>query len=146
MGMKIVAGRDFDARDEKMEPVPRTAPPAVVIVNQTFVKRYLGDRNPLGVRIGFGRDPGTPTPIEIVGVVSDAKYRSLRGDTESQAFFPFLGSMDIGGFTMFVRTKTDPDAMFPALRRVVQEIDPIFLSTPCRHLTPASSGRCRTSG
>ena len=124
MGMKIVAGRDFDARDEKMEAVPRDALPAVVIVNQTFVKRYLGDRNPLGVRIGFGRDPGTPTPIEIIGVASDAKYRSLRGETEPQAFFAYLAAADIGGLTMFVRTKTDPDAMFPALRRVVQEIDP----------------------
>ena len=124
MGMKIVAGRDFDARDEKMEALPRNAPPAVVIVNQTFVKRYLGDRNPLGVRIGFGRDPGTPTPIEIVGVVSDAKYRSLRNETEPQAFFAYLASPDVGGFTMYVRTQTAADAMFPALRRVVQEIDP----------------------
>jgi predicted permease len=124
MGMKIVAGRDFDARDENMEPVPRDSRPTVVIVNQTFVKRYIGDRTPLGVRIGFGRDPGTPTPIEIVGVVSDAKYRSLRGETEPQAFFALLASPDVGGFTMYVRTKTAPDAMFPALRRVVQEIDP----------------------
>jgi predicted permease len=124
MGMKVVTGRDFDARDEKMGPVARDAPPAVVIVNQTFVKRYLGDRNPLGVRIGFGRDPGTPTPIEIIGVVSDAKYRSLRGETEPQAFFAFLAGPDVGGFTIYVRTKTAPDATFPALRRVVQEIDP----------------------
>ena len=124
MGMKIVAGRDFDARDETMEPLPRDTRPVVVIVNQTFVKRYLGDRNPLNVHVGFGRDPGTPTPMEIIGVVSDAKYRSLRGETDSQAFFPFFANPDISGFTMYVRTKTAPEAMFPALRRAVQEIDP----------------------
>ena len=72
--MKLVAGRDFDTRDEIMAPVALLAAnPTTVIVNQTFVKRYLGERYPLGVHIGFGRDPGTPTPIEIVGVVSDAK-------------------------------------------------------------------------
>jgi predicted permease len=124
MGMKIVAGRDFDARDENMGPVAEGVHPPVVIVNQTFVKSYLGDRYPIGVHIGFGRDPGTPTPIEIVGVVTDAKYRSLRGETEPQAFFPYLGGSGVFGFTMYVRTTTTPDAMFPVLRRAVEQIDP----------------------
>ncbi len=124
MGMKIVAGRDFDARDEKLGPVAPDASPAVVIVNRTFVNRYLGNRYPLGIRIGFGRDPGTPTPIEIVGVVSDAKYRSLRGETEPQAFFAFLAGPEAAGFTMYVRTLQPPEEMFPTLRRVVQQLDP----------------------
>jgi predicted permease len=124
MGMKILAGRDFDARDERMGPVSPDTPPASVIVNQTFVKLYLGTRYPIGIRIGFGRDPGTPTPIEIIGVVSDAKYRSLRGETEPQAFFAYLSAPDVRGFTMYVRTAREPEAMFDALRRVVQRTDP----------------------
>jgi predicted permease len=124
MGMKIVAGRDFDARDEILAPVAPGTNPAVVIVNQTFVKRYLGNRNPIGIRIGFGGDPGTPTPIEIVGVVSDAKYRSLRNETEPQAFFPFLAGPEAGGFIVYVRTRHAPEEMFPTLRRVVQQLDP----------------------
>jgi predicted permease len=124
LGMKIVAGRDFDERDEVLTPVAPGTNPAVVIVNQTFVTRYLGNRHPIGVRIGFGRDPGTPTPIEIVGVVSDAKYRSLRNETEPQAFFPFFAGPDVGGFTMYVRTRQAPEEMFPTLRRVVQQLDP----------------------
>jgi predicted permease len=124
MGMKIVAGRDFDARDEKLRPVARDEPPAAVIVNQAFVKRYLGNRYPLGIRIGFGRDAGAPTPIEIVGVVSDAKYRSLRNETEPQAFFPFLSGPEVGGLTMYVRTQNAPEDMFAALRRIVQQLDP----------------------
>ena len=123
LGMKIVAGRNFDIRDEKMTAVAQDTPPAVVIVNQAFVKRYLGDRYPLGIHIGFGRDPGTPTPIEIVGVVTDAKYRSLRNETEPQAFFPFLASPEIRDFTMYVRTASAPEAMFASLRRAVQELD-----------------------
>jgi predicted permease len=124
LGMKIVAGRDFDTRDEIMAPVTLLAAnPTTVIVNQTFVKRYLGERYPLGVHIGFGRDPGTPTPIEIVGVVSDAKYRSLRNETEPQAFFAYFAGPDVG-FTMYVRTMAAPEGMFASLRRAVQEMDP----------------------
>jgi predicted permease len=124
MGMKILAGRDFDARDERMGPVSPDTNLASVIVNQTFVKRYLGERYPLGIHIGFGGDPGTPTPIEIIGVVSDAKYRSLRGETEAQAFFAYLSAPDVRAFTMYVRTAREPEAMFDALRRVVHRIDP----------------------
>ena len=124
MGMKIVAGRDFDERDEVLTPVAPGTNPTVVIVNQTFVTRYLGNRHPIGIRIGFGRDPGTPTPIEIIGVVSDAKYRSLRGETEPQAFFPFFAGPEVPGLTMYVRTRQAPEEMFATLRRVVQQLDP----------------------
>ena len=126
MGMKIMAGRDFDARDERTAPAAPATPagsPTVVIVNQTFVKRFLGERYPIGIHIGFGRNPGTPTPIEIVGVVSDARYRSLRGEVEPQAFFSFFEG-NFGGFTIYVRTLAKPETMFPVLRRVVQQLDP----------------------
>ena len=79
--------------------------------------------HPLGVHIGFGRDPGTPTPIEIVGVVSDAKYRSLRNETEPQAFFAYFAGPEVG-FRMYVRTMAAPEGMFATLRRAVQELDP----------------------
>jgi predicted permease len=121
MGMTIVAGRDFDARDETATAAASDRP--VVIVNRTFAERYLGERSPLGVHVGFGSEAGTPTPIEIVGVVSDAKYRSLRNETEPQAFFPYLAVPEAGGFTMYVRTMAAPAGMFASLRRVVEQLD-----------------------
>ncbi len=71
------------------------------------MKRYFGTSNPIGRRIGFGSDPGTPTPIEIVGVVKDAKYTDVRDETQEQLFFPYFEQGQPGGFTAFVRSTRD---------------------------------------
>ncbi|MGH9386065.1 MAG: ADOP family duplicated permease [Vicinamibacterales bacterium] len=124
MGIRVVAGRDFDSRDERhVDAAAPAAPPRVVIANEEFAKRFLADRDPLGVHIGFGRDPGTPTPIEIVGVVSTAKYRSLRSEPEPQLYVPYLEGPSVGGLTMYVRTSRDPQYMMEAMRQVVRRAD-----------------------
>ena len=94
MGIRRVAGRDFDARDERESP-PGSAlvAPRVTIVNEQFVSQFLEGRSPLGVHIGFGRNPGTPTPIEIVGVVTTAKYTSLRFGARTAAVLPLSRSL-----------------------------------------------------
>jgi predicted permease len=125
MGMRIVAGRDFRPRDERqVAPAQGTPPFRVCIVNERFVKQYFGGVNPIGRRIGFGSDPGTPTPIEIVGVVTDAKYTGVRAEIRPQAFFPYFEQSVARGATVYVRTTRDPDSMFQAIRQTVQQIDP----------------------
>jgi predicted permease len=125
LGMRLVAGRDFDERDEQPLEVKALAPWRTAIANETFVRKFLGG-NPgsaLGRHFGFGRDPGTPTPIEIVGVVSDAKYRSLRGEVEPQMFFPRVTTAGADGL-VYVRTGQDASAVFQTLRRVLREVEP----------------------
>ena len=61
LDIPLLQGRDFNTKDYE-------EPAQVAIVNERFAKRYLDGRNPIGRRIGMGGDPGTPTPIEIVGV------------------------------------------------------------------------------
>ena len=125
LGMRLVAGRDFDEGDEQPLKIPNVAPWRTAIANEAFVRKYL-DGNPasaLGRRFGFGRDPGTPTPIEIVGVASDAKYRSMRGDVEPQMFFPRVTTAG-GSAIIYVRTAQDPSAMFQTLRRVLRQAEP----------------------
>jgi predicted permease len=124
MGIRVIAGRDFDTRDERQVEPGQDAPPRVAIVNQEFVKRFLDGRDPLGLRIGTGRDPGTPTPIEIVGLVSTAAYTSLRSDPLPQVYFPFFEAPEIGGLTMYVRTPQPPEAMIASMLDVVRQIDP----------------------
>jgi len=125
MGMRLVAGRDFDDRDETPLKMENAGPWRTAITNEAFVRKYMNG-NPasaLGRHFGFGRDPGTPTPIEIVGVVSDARYRSIRGEVEAQMFFPRVANS--GGDTIvYVRTAQDPNAMFQTLRGVLREIEP----------------------
>jgi predicted permease len=124
LGIPIIAGRDFDGRDERISaPDDPPVPVRVAIANETFVKRYLDGKPALGRRIGFGRNPGTPTPIEIVGVVGDAKYTSVREDMPAQLYFPFLEASQIPGFTMYVRTRENPAPMAATIRQVVGEID-----------------------
>jgi predicted permease len=131
MGMPILQGRDFNVNDRQMidhPPFPFQVP-NVALVNQMFAKRYFGDRNPIGRRIGFGGDPGTKTDMEIIGVVADAKYRSLREELRPQVFIPYLASPFVGEMTGYVRTALEPEQVFAAVRQAVRETDanlPVF--------------------
>jgi predicted permease len=126
MGIPLIAGRDFDDRDARFEAGdPKAQLPSykVAIVNESFAKRYFGDRSPLGRHIGFGMNPGTKTPIEIVGVVKDSKYTGVRDDIPRQVFFAFMENDTVGGGVMYVRTTSQPDAAFGAVRQVVRQLD-----------------------
>jgi predicted permease len=80
-GTPIKAGRDFDDRD-------RRGAPAAVIVNETFVRKFLDGRSPLGVEMAFERGRAAPALKTIVGVVGDATYTGLRGDAAPVAYSP----------------------------------------------------------
>ncbi|HEX2310704.1 MAG TPA: ABC transporter permease, partial [Vicinamibacterales bacterium] len=86
MGIPVVAGREFDVRDDRLSPYPEGWPYRVAVVNQTFAKRYFGGRNPVGRHVGIGEDPGTPMPIEIIGLTKDTRYAGLREDAVPQIF------------------------------------------------------------
>ena len=124
MGIPLLMGRDFTDRDART-PEDGVEQYRVVIVNESFAKRYFGPGgNPVGKRIGFGDNPNTPTPMEIVGVVRDAKYQGVRDETPRQAFFPYFENRFPGGFTVYARTSQAPEPMFATVRQVVQQIDP----------------------
>jgi hypothetical protein len=124
MGMHLIAGRDFDARDEQHGLLDRDKRLTVAIANETFVKRYLqggAQSGALGRHIGIGSDPGTPTPIEIVGVVSDSKYTSLREETQPQLFYPHTSGTYM---VVYVRTTNAPTPMLQTLRAIVSQVEP----------------------
>jgi putative ABC transport system permease protein len=126
MGIPLLAGRDFDDRDVRYEagdPKAQLPPYKVAIVNDSYAKHYFGDRNPVGRHIGFGTDPGTKTPIEIIGVVKDSKYTGVRDEIPQQVFFAFLENDFAGGAVMYVRTTSGPDAAFGSIRQVVRQLD-----------------------
>jgi predicted permease len=131
MGIPVLRGREFDARDEGATPAP--ADPNQndghgngyrhAIVNQSFAKRFFGDRDPIGRHIGFGLNPGTPTPLEIVGVVRDSKYTGVRDDIPQQVFFPLFEERTPSSIVMYVRTSGDPTVAFAAAQRTLHELD-----------------------
>jgi predicted permease len=127
MGVPIIAGRDFaanDSRDIKHGPEVWNWAPTTVIINEKFAKKYFPDRNPIGLHLGFGTDPGTPTDMEVIGVVKDIKYTNLRDEIPEQAFVPYLADRFLGGMTVYLRTTTDPNQLMSAVRSKVRDLDP----------------------
>jgi predicted permease len=128
MGVPFVAGRDFDQRDAGVikPPDPKTLGATtfrVAIVNERFAKYYYGDASPIGRRIGFGGDPGTPTPIEIIGVVKDAKYSGVRAEIPRTVYFAYQQMDNAGSAAVYVRSMQNSTAAFAAVRSTVREMD-----------------------
>lgn len=119
LGIRILAGRDFDARDSRP---PGEAGHRSVIVNEAFVKRYLAGRDPLGIHIGEGSGPDVKPDVVIVGVCADFNYRGLRDDSE-QAFFPMFEGEDAGA-TFYIKVRGTPEQSIPSIRRIVRVADP----------------------
>ena len=109
---------DFAAADANSGDKPGLAP-TPVIVNESFVRSYFPNRNPLGERFGDNEptEPGeNKSPgYQIVGIVANAKYNSLRRDVQPTFYMP-----NIGGDAFFeLRTATDPTTMISAVRNIV---------------------------
>ena len=111
MAIPVLLGRDFVPEDG-------TDGSAVVIVNDALARRYFKDENPIGRRIALG----DRRPREIVGVVANAKYYSLREADTPTAYLHALNNGDPGGMTLAVRTSGAPVALADALRREVESV------------------------
>lgn len=95
LGITLIAGRDFTPYDSMSSP-------RVAIVNRSFARRLGISGNPVGVRLRVeGASPSGPV-IEIIGLVPDTKYFSLREDFLPIVFMPIAQITDPRGFTDFV--------------------------------------------
>jgi predicted permease len=116
MGIPVLLGRDFRPQDDSTSP-------KVVIVNETLARYYFGNSNPLGKHLGWGRIDRRP--LEIVGVVKDAKYGNLGEQTPRFFYLPFLQQADsfAGAIRLLeVRTMADPDVVAAEIRNQVNSI------------------------
>ena len=113
----LYAGRDFTERDTM-------GAPRVAIVNEKFARHYFGDGPAVGRHIGLGGDPGTQTNIEIIGVVGDTRYQTMRQNPPRQVYFPYLQNDWAAGMTAYVRTEIGSAQMFPVLRALVRKLNP----------------------
>ena len=123
LGAPLVAGRLFDDRDTRPAGPEVAWPPfRSAVVNESLARRYFGDVNPVGRRLGLGDRPDTPTNIEIVGVVRDFRYGDLREDRE-QAFVPVFESGS-NAAVFYVRARGDARSAVTAIREAVRKADP----------------------
>src|SRR5206468_1544401 len=136
MGMRLLGGRRI-TRDD----VERSLP--VVVVNEALAKRVFPNQNPLGQYVSSNAPPARaegapgPTPLEIVGVVSNTPSRSLaEPDAASQLYMPMsiaggpgipptaLLGPDVALMAFVVRSTTPPSALLPSVRGAVSLVDP----------------------
>ena len=128
MRIPLLSGRNFSlanfsAAASSDPAATNSQAPVPAIVNEAFVRRYSNNRNPLGWRFGESEktEPGEPPDPgwEIIGVVHDAKYNSLREETKPTIYVPQTGLNTI----FELRTSMDPARLVPAVRDVVNRVD-----------------------
>jgi predicted permease len=114
MEMRLLAGREFSTVDA-------FEAPRVAIINDAAVRKFFPNEPPLGRR--FGSNPEKSGEFEIVGVVSDAKYNSLRDEAPPTMYVPYTQNA-VGGMAFEVRTAADPAGTVGAIREAVRQVDP----------------------
>ncbi len=133
MGTPVLAGREFTERDGSNAP-------KVVVVDQTFVKRFLGSGNPLGVRMAWGAGD-VKYDLEIVGVVASMKHGSLTDEPGPAVFFPYSQEQKADGSFFFVRATRE---VSNEIRREVAAMDSRIPVAQLRKLEDAILDSVRT--
>jgi putative ABC transport system permease protein len=108
--IRITQGRAFNERD-------RVGSPAVAIVNESLAQRMWPGENPLGKRLGLGRDQS-----QIVGVFADIKQRQLDTEPRLQICVPVLQQSARSMF-LAVRGRSAAATLLPAIRQRIAELD-----------------------
>ncbi|HEX3742414.1 MAG TPA: ABC transporter permease [Bryobacteraceae bacterium] len=99
VGMHLLAGREFTPRD-------MTDPPRTAIVNQAMARRFFGTTDVVGRRFAWG-EQASDSQLEIVGVIRDAAYNTLRNRSAAMIYMPEGADwQDISDATLVVRTAT----------------------------------------
>ena len=115
----ILAGRGFDARDTKTSP-------QVAIVNQIMVQKFFQGTNPTGkyFKVDPPKPGEPPLVIQIVGIIKDSKYESLRENTPPTAFFPITQIPDLDDSATFeLRSTTSPAALTSAVQESIAAVN-----------------------
>jgi predicted permease len=137
LGIPLVAGRDFGPQDTREWMSGGNCSAAQVgIINESMARRFFGNDNPIGRRFGFARSngycrsgsvtvaTGGPGTIEIIGVVKDVKYASLRAGARAMFYRPFQqAATSRGQMTLAIRTAGDFTGVAAAVRRETQAMD-----------------------
>ena len=118
LGVPLIAGRDFDARD-KADSVP------VVIVNEAFAAKLGGPSDAVGQRITREQTPRNPAKsYEVVGVVKNSAYRALKDDPYPTMNYASSQDQAFSDMQLMIRSSLPPTATTSAITAVLANIDP----------------------
>ena len=114
MGIPVVMGRALTDRDD-------ASAPKVVLINEAAVRKFFPNENPIGHH--FGSSIETTGQQEIVGVLHDVKYNSVRDSAPPTMYVPYRQTR-LGGAVFELRTAGTPASAMGAVREAVRQIDP----------------------
>jgi len=116
LGIPFIAGRDFGPQDSRESQ-------EVAVISESVARHFFGAENPIGRR--FTPYTDSPPQIEIIGVVRDAKYKSLREPSGPMFYMPYAQfGPAAGSMTLVVRTAGDPAPIAVAAQREARTLDP----------------------
>jgi len=114
LGIPIILGRGITDRDTADSP-------KVVVINEAAVRKYFPTENPIGHHIGYS--PETNGDMEIVGVLHDVKYNSVRDAVPPTEYIPYPQAR-LTNAVFEVRTAGAPATAMGSIREVGRQIDP----------------------
>lgn len=114
MGIPVVGGRGLSDSDNQ-------SAPKVVVINQAAARQFFPNENPIGRH--FGSSLETTGQLEVVGVVRDAKYDSVRDAAPPTMYVP-VAQTRLGGAVLEIRTAGSPTGAVAGVREAVRQIDP----------------------
>jgi putative ABC transport system permease protein len=115
MRIPLKSGRLFTARDNK-----NSQP--VLLINDTFAKKYFPNENPIGQRVQLG-EIGEEPPREIIGVVGTTKHENLAESDAAEFYLAFAQNPDRFSYIVVRTSQAEPAGLESMLRRAVLEID-----------------------
>ena len=114
LGTPLIAGREFTLSDE-------LGAPKVAVVNQTFARKFGLEADAVGKFMSTG---GAELNIEIVGLVTDAKYSEVKQEVPPLYFTPYRQDENIGSMTFYARTSVNPASVMQTILGMVRRLDP----------------------
>lgn len=119
MGIPLLTGRGFNDRDTEQSQ-------RVAVVNQTFVRQFLGTASPIGKTLRTGSEPNYPSTVcQIVGVIPDTRYSDLRDEIPAMTFAPASQFPAKGPWTaMMIYSSATPGMTIAAVKRRIAEQHP----------------------
>lgn len=108
-GIHILAGRDFQPSDIGAKPVR-------VIVSQAFARRFFPNVDPVGKTFGSGMNVTADAGHQIIGVVNDIRFRSMREEAPP-IFYQVRDRFD--GCAIYIRTRRPPSAVIAEIRGII---------------------------
>jgi hypothetical protein len=136
-GSSVVSGRNFVPLDFEI--------PRVMIVNQSFARHVLGERNPIGQRIrivsGEVDSHAGEQWYEVVGMVQDFGWQLPLPHEQSAMYLPSLPGVGRAG-QLAVRVR-DPDAFAMRLRKVAADVEPTIRLSDVKQLGLAGGGEAQ---